>query len=214
MIKFLQKIVAKLLNSKLIFNNPYFNFRGIELKINELKINRCLAQVTVGEKSKFYEQAEVFNFQGNNGKIKIGENTHIRGELLIFANGGEICIGDNCFIGKGTRIWSAENIKIGNSVLISHNCNIIDTNSHEINHNERHDSFMKILNEGHPTEKNNIKTSKIIIEDFVWISYNVSILKGVKIGKGAILAANSLITKDVPEFTLVAGNPAKQIKKI
>lgn len=137
MIKFLQLIVAKLLNSKLGFNNPYLNIGDMELKINKLKINRCLEQVTIGEKSKFYEQAEVVNLQQSKTNIKIGTNTHIRGTLLLFAHNGKINIGNNCYIGFGTQVWSANEITIGNDVLISHNCNIIDTNSHEENYLER-----------------------------------------------------------------------------
>jgi acetyltransferase-like isoleucine patch superfamily enzyme len=214
MMNFLQRITAKIINSKFGVKNPYVDFKLIDESLNKLKLIKCLEQVVIAEKSKFYEQATVYNFQRNKERIKIGFNTHIRGELLLFANGGQISIGNDCFVGSGSKIWSAENIQIGNSVLISHNCNIIDTDSHEIDYNERHDSFVKMLKEGHPTYENNIKTAEIIIEDNVWISYNVSILKGIKIGKGAILAANSVITKDVPEFTLMAGNPAKEIKKI
>lgn len=126
MIKFLQKIVAKIINSEMIINNPYVKSRDVDFKTNA-----CLNQVTIGEKSKFYEQAEVINIQRNKQNIKIGDNTHIRGTLLLFAHGGNIDIGNNCYVGFGTQIWSATHIIIGNDVLISHNCNIIDTNSHE-----------------------------------------------------------------------------------
>ena len=67
---------------------------------------------------------------------------------------------------------------------------------------------------GHPKEKGNVVTAPIIIEDYAWISYNVSILKGVKIGKGSIVAAGSVVTKDTPPFSIVAGNPAKVIKQL
>jgi len=212
--KFLQKIVAKFLNSKFVFNNPYMIIGDIEIKINELKINRCLRQVVIGEKSKFYEQAEVVNLQQAKTKIKIGTNTHIRGTLLLFAHNGNINIGNNCYIGFGTQIWSANEITIGNDVLISHNCNIIDTNSHEENYLERKESYIKMLIKGHPTENVNVKSAPIIIEDHVWISYDVCILKGVTIGKGAIIGAGSVVLKNVESFTMVAGKPAVFIKNI
>jgi acetyltransferase-like isoleucine patch superfamily enzyme len=207
--KFLQKIVAKLLNSKMGLNNPYLNICNIELKSS-----KCLGQVTIGEKSKFYEQAEVVNLQQAKTKIEIGINTHIRGTLLLFAHNGNINIGNNCYIGFGTQIWSANKITIGNDVLISHNCNIIDTNSHEENYLERKESYIKMLIKGHPTENVNVKSAPIIIEDHVWISYNVCILKGVRIGKGAIIGAGSVVLKNVEPFTMVAGNPAVFIKNI
>ncbi|NVO02172.1 MAG: hypothetical protein HXX09_05670 [Bacteroidetes bacterium] len=63
-------------------------------------------------------------------------------------------------------------------------------------------------------EKENIITAPIIINDFVWINFNAIILKGVTIGEGAIIAAGAVVTKDVPPFTLVGGNPARVIKQL
>jgi len=211
----IKKILTKI-KKKLIFillsDNTFIN--EINFRINQQKINNCLNQVTIGNKSRFYEQAEVYNLQNNKNNIIIGENTHIRGKLLIFANGGGIQIGNNCYIGENSYLWSAEEITIGNDVLIADGVHIIDTNSHEIDYKERAEGFKKMIKYGHPKEQGNILTKPIRIDDNVWISYNVSILKGVKIGKGAIIAAGSVVTKDVLEFSLVAGNPAKFIKKI
>ena len=58
------------------------------------------------------------------------------------------------------------------------------------------------------------KTQKIIIEDEVWIGANVTILPGIKVGKCSVIGAGSIVTKDVPEYSIVAGIPAKVIKKI
>ena len=60
----------------------------------------------------------------------------------------------------------------------------------------------------------NIEVSPTIIEDDAWIGVNVIILKGLTIGKGAIIGAGSVVTKNVPPMTLVAGNPAKVIKEL
>jgi acetyltransferase-like isoleucine patch superfamily enzyme len=212
--KFILKILAKILN-KLLSSEAIHEKLDYELiihKLAEIKINKCSEQVVIGKDSKFYEQAEVHNFQYDTTKICIANNSHIRGELVIFANGGMINIGSNSYVGKNTFIWSASSITIGNDVLISHNCNIIDTNSHEIDYLERAESYKKILLYGFPKEKDNVETKSIKIEDNVWISFNVIILKGVTVGKGAIVAAGSVVTKDVEPFTLVGGNPAKFIK--
>ncbi|MBK8350454.1 MAG: acyltransferase [Saprospirales bacterium] len=135
-------------------------------------------------------------------------------QLCSFFYGGEIKIGKDSYIGDGVRIWSGEKITIGNDVIIGHNTNIIDTNSHETDMQERQKSVRKQLELGYQKEKGNIETAPIIIKDNVWISYGVSILKGITIGEGAIIAANSVVTKNVEPFTLVAGNPAVFIKKI
>ncbi len=208
MIKKILKKIRALININLI------DYKLIEAKLNKSKIDKCYEEVTFEKDSKFYVQAEVINLQRNKEKIKVGNNTHIRGSLLIFGYGGKISIGHNSYIGFGTQIWSAEEISIGNSVLISHNCNIIDTNTHEEDYLERQKSFLNMLEYGHPKEKQNVRSAPIIINDHVWISFNVTILKGVTIGKGAIVAASSVVTKDVPEFVLVAGNPARIIKTI
>jgi len=193
----IQKIILKLLPLDLI-----------QISLDYKKIKRCNQQVTIGNTSRFYEEAKVFNFLNKKDAIQIGEGTHIRGELMTFGNGGKIRIGSNTFIGEGTRIWSGEEVIIGDNVLISHNCNIMDTNSHEMDHLERAKGYQDIINLGHSKEKTNVLTKPVFIGDFVWISFNVTILKGVRIGKGAIIAAGSVVTKDVEEFTMVAGNPA------
>jgi acetyltransferase-like isoleucine patch superfamily enzyme len=178
------------------------------------KSRLCKKQVTIGKNSKFYPKAEVHNMQKQRDKIIIGENTHIRGELLIWPYGNGISIGNNSYIGENVTIRAAEKIIIGNSVLISHNVTIIDSDSHELDYIERDEGFKRMLIEGHPLSKGNVMVTPIIIEDHAWISYNVCILKGVTIGKGAIIGAGSVVTKDVPPFTLYAGNPAKFIRNI
>ena len=183
-------------------------------KINSNKIAKCEAQVSKQNGSRFYENAIVYNAINDSSKIVIGKNTHIRGELLVFKYGGEIKIGDDSFVGEGSRIWSGDSLIIGNNVLISHNVNIVDSNSHEINHIERAERYIELISNGSWKTKGSIVTSPIIIKDYAWISFGVTILKGVTIGEGAIVAANSVVTKDVPDFTMVAGNPAKEIKKL
>ena len=58
------------------------------------------------------------------------------------------------------------------------------------------------------------RADQVVIEDDAWIGFKSSVLKGVTIGRGAIIAAGSVVTKDVPPFTLVAGNPAKVIREL
>lgn len=210
------KLISKIL-IKLIGSNNMLDVLDIEMlskKIDANNVSKCETSVSKGINSKFYGTSIVENHRKNRDKIKIGENTHIRGELLVFNYGGKIVIGDDCFIGEGSRIWSGDSLTIGNDVLISHNVNIIDTNSHEINAVERSKRYKELLISGHWEDKGSIKTAPIVIEDFAWISFGVTILKGVKIGKGAIIGAKSVVMKDVPDWTIVAGNPAQVIREI
>jgi maltose O-acetyltransferase len=192
----------------------HFLFRLINKWYFHEKISSCVRRVTIGKDSRFYPESEVHNLQNRRDRIVIGENTHIRGELLIWPYGNGISIGNNSYIGKNTIIRAAERIVIGNNVLISHNVTIIDSDSHEIDHIERAKGFERLIKEGLPTEKGNVSNAPIIIEDYVWISYNVCIMKGVIIGKGAIVGAGSVVTKDVPPFTICVGNPAKYVRDI
>lgn len=171
-------------------------------------------KVTYKSNVMFYSTTKIFNYQNDRTKICIGSNTHIRGEVLVFGYGGNISIGERCFIGENTKVWSSANIVIGNDVLISHNVNIIDTNSHEINHIDRAEGYWHLINYGQPIKSDNILSSPITIGNYAWINFGCIILKGVTIGEGAIVAAGSVVTKDVPPFTLVAGVPAKVIKSL
>jgi maltose O-acetyltransferase len=183
-------------------------------KVEQLKIDQCVEKVTLGDDSAFYSEAMVNNFSENRELIQIGLNTHIRGELTLYAYSNGILVGDNSYIGAGSIIRSGDKVTIGSNVLISHNVTIIDSDSHELDHLERTESYRKLLKVGLPREKGNVKTAPVIIEDYVWISYNVSVLKGVTIGTGAIIGASSVVTEDIPSFCIAAGNPAKVIKQI
>jgi len=167
----------------------------------------------MGEGSKLYPEARVNNFLYDESRIKIGKSSHVRGELLVFAHGGQIVIGDDCYVGEGTRIWSGKSIVIGNRVLISHGVNIFDGQTHSLSARERSEHFRKIISSGHPKEIN-LDELPVVIEDDVWIACMSIILRGVHIGRGAVVAAGSVVTKDVPAWAVVAGNPARVIKII
>ena len=156
--------------------------------------------------------ALIFNNRGVQNYIRIGDNCIIRGELLTFSHGGEIIIGKDCFVGLGTRIWSSVRIKIGDRVLISHNVNIHDNASHPMDIRDRHKDYLYIKKYNKLRPKNVITEAEVVLEDDAWIGFNATIMKGVTIGKGAIIGANSVVTKNVPAFAIVVGNPAKIIR--
>ncbi len=174
---------------------------------------QCASAVMAGVESKFFKQASVINLQHDKSRIRIGNNSQIRGELLVFPYGGEIQIGDATYIGEGCRIWSGEKIIIGNHVGIAHNVTIVDC-AHETDHLQRAAGVERIFAEGHPKEKGNIPTAPIIIEDYVAVYPNSCISRGVRIGEGSVISAGSVVLSDVPPFTLMLGNPARPMKSL
>ena len=175
--------------------------------------NLC-PMLTASETSRLYESARIYNNVNKQDAILLGEHTHVRGELTTFAHGGRITIGDSCFIGEGTRIWSAKSIRIGNHVLISHNVNIYDCDTHPIDSPfARRRQFHAIITAGHPTELD-LQEQPVVIEDDALISSQCIILKGVTIGRAAVVGAGAVVTKDVPPGVVVAGNPARFVRKL
>jgi acetyltransferase-like isoleucine patch superfamily enzyme len=162
----------------------------------------------------FFSTAEVHNMQADASKIVIGKGSQVAGTLLITPFGGKISIGEYCYVGDHSRIWSAEEIEIGNHVLLSHNVNIMDTNAHETDAKHRAESYKQQVKEGYPKAKGSVETAKVKIGDYVWVGFNSIILKGVTIGEGAIVAAGSVVTKDISAYSMVAGNPATIIRTI
>ncbi|OGI00442.1 MAG: hypothetical protein A2Y25_11870 [Candidatus Melainabacteria bacterium GWF2_37_15] len=175
----------------------------------------CLKKRCICEKSSFILNSScISNAQDNKEAIKIGAYSHILGHLFVYGHGGKISIGDYSYVGENSKIWSAKSIKIGNRVLISHNVNIFDNLTHPVDPYERHLHHKAIITKGFPKKMNNLSEKPVIIEDDAWICCMSIILRGVTIGKGAIVAAGTVVTKDVPPYTMVAGNPARIIREI
>ncbi|TIP22985.1 MAG: acyltransferase [Mesorhizobium sp.] len=120
----------------------------------------------------------------------------------------KIIVGQRSYIGK-SHLVAAERIEIGDDVIISWGTTIVDHNSHATGWQNRKADVA----DWHQGKKDwsNITIAPVKIEDNVFIGFNVIILKGVTIGKGAVVGAGSVVTKDVAPFTMVGGNPARQI---
>jgi acetyltransferase-like isoleucine patch superfamily enzyme len=166
------------------------------------------------EKGAFLSHsARIRNALGDSSKIVIGARSHIRGELMILGHGGRISIGEWCYVGVGTRIWSAATIEIGDRVLISHSVNIFDNLSHPLRASQRHEQAKQIFTSGHPSEID-LDEKPIKIGDDAWIGAGAMVMRGVSVGEGGIVAAGAVVTKDVPAYSIVAGNPAVVVREL
>lgn len=137
----------------------------------------------------------------NNGKIHIGSGTQINSTTatveIVAAKNAELIIGENVRINYGCTIGCTEKISIGDRTRIGPHTSIMDSNFHE-----DYDRSKKP------------KGKEINIGDDVLIGAKSIILKGVTIGTGSIVGAGSVVTKDIPEFTVSAGNPARVIRNL
>lgn len=114
----------------------------------------------------------------------------------------KIIIGDNVGI-SGSTICATTSITIGDNVLIGSGCLISDTDSHPIDWEDR------LYDRNEKTRK-----APIVIKDNAFIGARSIILKGVTIGEGAVIGAGSVVSKDVPPYSIVCGNPAKVIRTL
>lgn len=130
--------------------------------------------------------------------IKVGHNVTFYPNVYLWGNNIEI--GDNVDIGIGTIIYSKNGVKIGNNTIIAAQSYIIDSN-HGIKKG-------KNIRE----QQDDSAPNGITIGDDVWIGMQCSILKGANIGNGAVIGAQSLVNKEVPENAIVVGTPFKIVK--
>lgn len=165
-----------------------------------------------GEGTLLAKEANLTNSTGQTTRLKIGSGCLIAGQLLVEKD-GLLEIGHHSYVGPDVRIWSRQEVRIGSRVFISHGVNIHDSDSHSLSSRERHERFLEKIRCGCHLVQENTKSAPVFIENDVWIGFNAIILKGVKVGAGAIVGAGSVITKNVEPFTVVAGNPQRVIGK-
>jgi len=136
-----------------------------------------------------------------------GKNVHIRPTQSTIKGVENMSIGDNCLIQKGVMIFCTRApLIIGNNVGIGPNSTLI-TGDH------RTDIIGKFLMEVSDAEKLPENDQPIVIEDDVWTGANITILKGVTIGHGSVIAAGSVVTRSFPPYSIIGGVPAKLIKR-
>ena len=175
-----------------------FNF--IKTKYKKIKNKLEIVGKLRKNKIKISGNNNIF-IKGNNNILYIGDDCIVNNTSIILDNeSSEIRIGNKTSIAKA-QIVSLESykIEIGEDCMLSYDIEIRNTDSHKIydkNTNKR-------INEG----------NRINIGNHVWLGMRAIILKGVNIGDNSIVAAGSIVTKDVKANTIISGNPAKQIKE-
>ncbi|GGF27659.1 acyltransferase [Echinicola rosea] len=221
---------------KLFSINPENRFgKGWSNKDTFISLWMILPKLIRGTWLKFFLSA-------SSGMLMVGKRTKIFnssyikvGHNCIFEDGCEvnglsrngIQLGDNVTIGRFAMIRPTNNyggaigegLKVGSNSSIGHLCYIGCSGYIEIGENVMMSPRVSIYSENHnfsrinlPMKDQGVSRSFVKIEDDCWIASNTIVLAGVTIGKGSVIAAGSVVTKDVPPYSIVGGNPAKIIK--
>lgn len=144
--------------------------------------------------------------------LTIGANSDIECQIALEKSFAAVCIGARTHIGGGTLLAAACNISIGDDVQIAYHSLIMDHNSHALAFSQRKNDVLD-WQQGRK-DWTHVAMAPVRICDKAWIGARVTILKGVTIGEGAVVGAGSVVTKSVPPWTVVAGNPAKTIREL
>lgn len=145
--------------------------------------------------------------------IQAGAQSLINGTISFERSSARLQIGRNTAINGGTMFVLADRITIGDNVWISFDCLILDHDGHASDPSIRRQDLPDFFG-GRPKDWSVVKRSPISIEDDVWIGARAIILKGVTVGQASIVAAGAVVTKDVPAYSIVGGNPATIIGTI
>lgn len=186
-----------------IKHNPNLKRKLLHLMMHPVKTRprlwlRCLQffYMKKGKNSVIYRSVrkDIVPFNG----FSLGKSSVIEDYTIINNAVGEIIIGNHTRIGMGNTIIGP--VMIGNNVILAQN---VVTSA--LNHN-----FEDVLT---TINQQGVKTDQIIIENNVWIGANSTILAGVHIGEHVVVGAGSVVTKDIPPFNVVVGNPARIVKE-
>ncbi|MEO9827610.1 MAG: acyltransferase [Paracoccaceae bacterium] len=131
--------------------------------------------------------------------ISVGDSTVLKKDVQICScnSSAKVEIGSHSTIGDSGYIYASERISIGSKVLIAPFCYLVDGN---------HGTAKSI-----PIRDQPLKTAPIVIEDDVWLGARVTVLPGISIAQGAIIAAGSVVTKPVPAYEIWGGVPARKL---
>lgn len=153
--------------------------------------------------------------------LEIGDYSQFFGSVSFVRPDGHVRIGQRCQIGN-SQIICAERIEIGDDVLMAWGITIMDNDSHSLDWEHRKNDSMRCYEDykSDPTnfirhkDWSNVGIEPVRIERRSWIGFNATILKGVVVGEGAVVAACSVVTKAVAPYTAVAGNPARPVRNL
>lgn len=152
--------------------------------------------------------------------VRVGKDCMLSGRIIFETPAGEVIFGNSVFLG-GAKIICRSRIEFGDNIFVAWGVYLYDHDSHSTDFRERRKDLaqqMKDYRAGRDFIENKnwdvVKSAPIKVGNDVWVGMEAVILKGVTIGEGAIIAARSVVTKDVPPWSIVAGNPAQVVREL
>lgn len=144
------------------------------------------------------------------GALRIGAGCTMDGAHFAVEQGGRIEIGECCYF-TNSILLAEHLIRIGSFVMMGWNVTVTDSDFHPIQPAQRLQDAIACSAAGDGRARPPVATRPVVIEDDVWIGPNATILKGVTIGRGAVVEAGALVAHDVPAGARVLGNPAQVV---
>lgn len=186
--------------------------RTVEAYLDKYKSNHIIKMVTLKGTGHVFERTTYVRLADGSDKhdIVIGDHAMISGSL-ISENHGKIFLGTYTFLRENSIIGAVKFVTIGDYTSIADFVVIMDNNNHPINPDDRR--IKSGSKKGSDYRKwRHSESESIIIGNNVWIGSFARVCKGVNVGDNSIIAANAVVTKDVPPNSIVAGNPARVVK--
>lgn len=182
----------------------------ISRKIKAIRLHRTLRlQGKIGNGTRITGALDI---RKSGGQIHVGAGCMIEGHLITERPESRLTVHDNVYIGGGTNLDCVISITVESDVLISYGCIVADSDNHSTKYSVRKHDIADWLKGEHNWSTHDHKP--VIIKKGAWIGAHSIILKGVEIGEGSIVAAGSVVSKSVPPWSIVGGNPAKIIRAI